>query len=248
MVLARSTGCVRTAAGARRRAAYLSRVQVDHDAGRTGFLDGLKALRAVADGLDDDQLLTSSRCRGWTVGDVLVHVHLGLQEMLLGVVSPTGRAPDTDAASYWRAPIGPHPAATPVGHVRFVRSMGAAYRSPSGIVAHLRPTADALAAAVDVLLEGTVATQGNTMRTGDFLATWALELAVHHLDLGAELTLESPAPAALTLARATVEELAGGRLPWDDETAVLIATGRVPPDDEQAAQAGPLAARLPVLV
>jgi hypothetical protein len=85
------------------------------------------------------------------------------------------------------------------------------------------------------------------MRTGDFLATWALELAVHHLDLGAELTLAAPAPAALTLARASVEELAGGPLPWDDETAVLIGTGRVVPDEEQAAQAGPLAARLPVL-
>jgi uncharacterized protein (TIGR03083 family) len=222
-------------------------VQVDHDAGRSGFLDGLAALRAAADGLDDDQLLSTSRCRGWTVGDVLVHIHLGLQEMLLGVVSPTDRAPDTDAASYWRAPTGPHPAASPVGHVRFVRSMGAAYQRPTGIVAHLHPTVEALAAAVDALPDGAVAAQGHTMRTGDFLATWALELAVHHLDLGAELTLAAPAPAALTLARATVEELAGGPLPWDDETAVLIGTGRVVPDEEQAAQAGPLAAHLPVL-
>lgn len=222
-------------------------MQVSHDAGRSGFLDGLAALRTVADGLDDDQLLATSRCRGWTVGDVLVHVHLGLHEMLLGVVSPTDRAPDTDAASYWRAPIGPHPAASPVGHVRFVRSMGAAYQRPTGIVAHLRPTADALAAAAAALPDGAVAIQGLTMRTGDFLATWALELAVHHLDLGAELTLAPPGPVALTLARATVEELAGGPLPWDDETAVLIGTGRLVPDEEQSAQAGPLAARLPVL-
>jgi uncharacterized protein (TIGR03083 family) len=222
-------------------------VQVDHDAGHTAFLDGLRALRVVADGLDDDQLLATSRCRGWTVGDVLVHVHLGLQEMLLGVVSPTDRAPDTDAASYWSAAAGAAPAAGPVGHVRFVRAMGGAYRSPTGIVAHLGPTADALASAAGALPEGTVAIQGRTMRTGDFLATWALELAVHHLDLGAELTLEPPAPAALTVARATVEELAGGPLPWDDETAVLIATGRLEPDEEQAARAGALAARLPVL-
>ncbi|MHA6618103.1 maleylpyruvate isomerase family mycothiol-dependent enzyme [Pseudonocardia sp. DLS-67] len=222
-------------------------MQVDHDAGRTAFLDGLHALRVVADGLDDDQLLATSRCRGWTVGDVLVHVHLGLHEMLLGVVSPTDRCPDTDAASYWSAPAGPQPAAGPVGHVRFVRTMGGAYRCPTGIVAHLRPTADALVAAVDALPDGAVAIQGRTMRTGDFLATWALELAVHHLDLGVELTLEPPAPAALTAARAVVEELAGGRLPWDDETTVLIGTGRVRPDEEQSAGAGLLAARLPVL-
>lgn len=222
-------------------------MQVSHTAGRAGFLDGLTALRAVADGLDDDQLLATSRCRGWTVGDVLVHVHLGLQEMLLGVVSPTDRAPDTDATSYWSSPAGPQSAASPVGHVRFVRAMGAAYGSPTGIVAHLHPTADALAAAVGALPDGVVAIQGHTMRTGDFLATWALELAVHHLDLGAELTLPAPASTALGLARATVEELAGGPLPWDDETTVLIATGRIAPDEEQAAQAGPLAARLPVL-
>jgi uncharacterized protein (TIGR03083 family) len=222
-------------------------VQVDHDAGRTGFLDGLKALLAAADGLGDDELLTSSRCRGWTVGDVLVHVHLGLQEMLLGVVSPTDRAPDTDAASYWSTPTRLQPASSPVGHVRFVRAMAGAYRSPTAIVAHLHPTADAVAAAVEAMPDGAVVTQGHSMRTGDFLATWALELAVHHLDLGAELPLSPPAASALTLARATVEQLAGGRLPWDDDTTVLIATGRVPADEEQAAQAGPLAAHLPVL-
>ena len=222
-------------------------MQVDHDAGRTGFLDGLAALRAVADGLDDDQLLTASRCRGWTVGDVLVHVHLGLQEMLLGVVSPTDRAPDTDAASYWSTPTGLRCAAGPVGHVRFVRAMAGAYRCPTAIVAHLHPTADALAAAVEALPDGVVATQGHAMRTGDFLASWALELAVHHLDLGAELTLSPPAATALTIARTTVEKLAGGRLPWDDDTTVLIGTGRVPPEEEHVTQAGPLAARLPVL-
>jgi uncharacterized protein (TIGR03083 family) len=222
-------------------------VQVDHDAGRDGFLDGLGALRAVADELDDDQLLAPSRCRGWTVGDVLVHVHLGLQEMLLGVVSPTDRAPDTDAASYWGTPPALDAGTSPAGHARFVRLMGAAYRRPTGIVTHLRPTADALDAAVGTLTEGVVAIQGHTMRTGDFLATWALELAVHHLDLGAELTLPPPAPTALTLARRTVEALAGGPLPWDDETAVLIGTGRLRPDAEQAAEAGPTAERLPVL-
>jgi uncharacterized protein (TIGR03083 family) len=221
-------------------------MRVDHDAGRTGFLDGLQALRAVADGLDDDQLLAPSRCRGWTAGDVLVHVHLGLQEMLLGVVSPTDRAPDTDAASYWRTD-GTDPGASPAGHVRFVRLMGSAYRRPTGIVSHLRPTADALGAAVGALPEGVVAIQGHAMRTGDFLATWALELAVHHLDLGAELTLPPPAPTALTLARRTVEALAGGPLPWDDVTAVLIGTGRQRQNADQLAEAGPLAARLPVL-
>jgi uncharacterized protein (TIGR03083 family) len=223
-------------------------MRVEHDVGRAGFLDGLQALRAVVDGFDDEQLLAASRCRGWTTGDVLVHVHLGLQEMLLGVVSPADRPPDTDAASYWRAPPPATDAGTdPVGQVQFVRLLGAAYRRPTGLVAHLRPTADALAATVTALPAGVVAFQGHAMTTGDFLATWAVELAVHHLDLGAELTLAPPAPAALTLARDTVETLAGATLPWDDETAVLLGSGRGRPDARQAGEAGTAAGRLPVL-
>jgi uncharacterized protein (TIGR03083 family) len=223
-------------------------MQVDHETGRGGFLDGLAALRAVADGLDDDQLLAASRCRGWTTGDVLVHVHLGLQEMLLGVVSRADTDPGTDAAGYWRTPPpATDPEAGAVGQVRFVRLLASAYRRPTGLVAHLLPTVDALSAAVGALPEGAVAFQGRAMRTGDFLATWAVELAVHHLDLGAELPLPPPGPAALALARRTVEALAGDALPWDDETAVLIGTGRHRPDADQAAQAGALADRLPVL-
>ena len=193
--------------------------------------------------LDDEQLLLPSRCRGWTVGDVLVHVHLGLQEMLLGVVTPAAAPPDTDAAGYWRT----LPPAGSVAYIRFVRLLGAAYESRGRPVPHLRPTADGLTAAVSALTSRVVRFQGHTMTTGDFLATWAVELAVHHLDLARELELPPPAPVALRLARRTVEALVGGELPWDDETTVLLGTGRVRPDEQQAREVGPLAERLPVL-
>ena len=35
----------------------------------------------------DSDLLAASRCHGWTVLDVVVHVRVGLQEMLGGVVA-----------------------------------------------------------------------------------------------------------------------------------------------------------------
>lgn len=221
-------------------------MQVEHHVGRSGFLGALRQLREAVDGLDDEQLLAASRCRGWTTVDVLVHVHLGLQEMLLGVVTPVDRPVDTDAAGYW-CHLPPPTGADAVAHVRFVRVMASAYRSPAAAVAHLRPTADALAHAVGALPDGVVAFQGHAMATGDFLATWAVELAVHHLDLGVELALPPPATEALALARDTVEALAGGALPWDNETAVLIGTGRRRPDAQQAAEAGALADRLPAL-
>jgi uncharacterized protein (TIGR03083 family) len=218
-------------------------VHVEHQDGQTAFLDELAALLAAAGGLDDEQLLTESGCSGWTVGDVLVHVHLGLQEMLLGVVTPASTAPDTDAADYWRT----LPPADRVAQVRRLRLLGAVYQRPVGVVAHLRCTADGVASAVSMLPPRVVRFQGHALTTGDFLATWAVELAVHHLDLAHRLELPPPATTALQQARRTVEALAGGELPWDDETTVLLGTGRRRPDHGQVRRAGPLAARLPVL-
>lgn len=224
-------------------------MRVEHDEGRAGFLDQLGILMEVATGLDDGELHAASHCRGWTVGDVLVHVHLGLQEMLLGLVSATTERPDTDAASYWRHEVPTNdPDASQVGQVRFVRLVSAAYRRPAGLVDHLRPTAAGITTAVRALPAGALRFQGHVMSTGDFLATWAVELAVHHLDLGRELELPPPAPTAIRLARTTIEALAGHRLPpaWPDRDAVLIGTGRLRMDDRQVRQAGSLAARLPV--
>jgi hypothetical protein len=114
-------------------------------------------------------------------------------------------------------------------------------------VAHLRPTADGLLRAVRATGPGAVRFQGHVLQTGDFLATWAVELAVHHLDIARELDLPGPHPEALRMARETVEALAG-ELPagWTDETAVLVGTGRQPLDGALREQAGPVGERLPV--
>lgn len=220
-------------------------MHVDHATGRAAFLSGLAGILDVAEALDDDQLLAASWCRGWTVGDVLVHVHLGLQAMLLGLVSSTEAEPDTDAAGYWRAfPPDAEPTPDHLGQLQFVRRMSAAYRRPVGLVAHLRQTADGVRAAAAILPEAPVPCQGMVLDSGDFLTAWAVELAVHQLDLGRDLALAPPAPDALGLARATVEHLAGERLPdmLDDVSAVLAGSGRIPPD-----AAGPAAGLLPVL-
>jgi uncharacterized protein (TIGR03083 family) len=225
-------------------------MHVDHEVARTIFLDELDALLQVCEGLDDVDLVAASRCRGWTVGDVLVHVHLGLQDMLLGLVSPTESPADTDAASYWRHQIPTNdPEADAFAGMRFVRLLGAAYRKPSGIVGHMRPTASGVMTVVRGLPSGSLHFQGHVLTTGDFLATWAVELVVHHLDLGRELHVGAPTTPAMSLTVATVEGLLGGPLPteWSQELRILAGTGRVQLNDDQAHAAGSAAKLLPVL-
>jgi hypothetical protein len=63
------------------------------------------------------------------------------------------------------------------------------------------------------------------MRSGDFLATWVVELAVHQLDLG----IEHDEPSGLEWTRRTLEAIAEADLPpeLDDRSAVLVGLGRI---------------------
>jgi hypothetical protein len=92
--------------------------------------------------------------------------------------------------------------------------------------------------------------QGHVIELGDFLATWVVEAAVHHLDLTLELS-DAPAlvPASLRVTRETLDALLGEPVPgdWDDTTYALKGTGRLPPTDEEARTLGPLAERFPLL-
>ena len=68
-------------------------MHVDHDAAASAFREQLATLLRVGTNLDDRALLAASRCHGWAVADVLVHLHFGLQEMLLGTLSTTDARP-----------------------------------------------------------------------------------------------------------------------------------------------------------
>jgi hypothetical protein len=211
-------------------------VHIDHVTGRDAFVDQLTLLLEIAGGLGDEDLLAASRCRGWTVADTLTHVHLGLQEMLLGVVSPTDATPTVDAASYWSQAPTSNDEASGTDHVRHVRLLTSAYQRPAGSIRHLTVTGRTLVRAVTSLPPTSLEFQGHVIDTGDFFATWAVELAVHHLDLGLELSLEPPTPAASALARRTVETLAGGSFPasLSEQDVIVIGTGRKPAPDADA--------------
>ncbi|PWW67110.1 uncharacterized protein (TIGR03083 family) [Actinokineospora spheciospongiae] len=200
-------------------------MRVDHADGLTAFLAALDSFDRVCESLTDERALNPSRCHGWVVADVLAHVHLGLQELLLGMQHTTGAEPTTDAADYWRAtPPTTDPDAEGIDGLVFARRISAAYRRPTGLIGHLRPTLEGLARAADRLGDTAVEFQGHVLTSGDLLATWAVELAVHHLDI----TDEPPAEPALRLAAATVRALVGEPLTGSDTEIVLGGADRIP--------------------
>jgi uncharacterized protein (TIGR03083 family) len=209
-------------------------------------------ITAVADGLADAELMLPSRCAGWAVTDVLFHQLLDARRALRGFASPSAAAPDVDDISYWRDyPAGNGEAAQPpaAAHARYVRISASAY-PPGSLAWEWRDTAAAACRAARACQHPAVLTQGHTLTTGDFIATLAVEGAVHYLDLTVGLpSAPDPDPASLALVRRTLDGLLGTVLPgdWDDVTYALKGTGRIPVSESDRATIGALADRLPLI-
>lgn len=214
----------------------------DHTTAVDLLRDQLDSILAAVGSFSDYDLLGASRVHGWSRLDAVVHVRLGLEEMAGVCAAQVEGAPDHDAASYWVTFAEDDD--DPVPHILWTRRTAAAYAEPRGALRHLNEVAGTIRIALRRMPDHPVLFQGKTMTSGDFLATWVLELAVHQLDLGEEAG--HPTPGSLSVVRETVEALADVRLPeeWDDEYAALVALGRLPlPADRQD-----LAAALPVSI
>lgn len=209
-------------------------------------------ITTVADGLGDADLMRPSRCAGWAVADVLYHQLLDARRALRTFASPSAGPPDVDDVEYWRAyaPDGEYaPGGTEAAeHARHVRIVASAY--PPGTLAwEWRETAAAACRAARACPHEAVTTQGHVLATADFIATLAVEAAVHYLDLTAGRPAAPPPDAAsLALVRRVLDGLLGTPVPggWDDRTYALKGTGRkeITADDRSAL--GALADRLPL--
>lgn len=146
------------------------------------FLGQLEAFVDASQALCDMDLLKPSMCSGWSRLDAVVHVRAGLEEMMAGYLTHTTSDPDHDAASHW----GSHPDdrdVDPVPHILWLRRTASAYGRPSAAVRHLKAVHDRVRKVVAGSSDRTIEFQNMTLSGGDFLATWTVELAVHHLDL-----------------------------------------------------------------
>jgi hypothetical protein len=190
------------------------------------FEESVTAFCDAAACLPEWDLLGSSRCHGWTRLDLVAHVVAGWQEMLGGFVTLVDDQPTVDAASYWTAFAHLTSGADRVEVLMAQRRRAAAYLRPRSLVEQLHDVAEAVRSGSHTMRTEPCRWQGQVFAPGDFLAIWAVENVIHHLDL----LVDDPAPSSgLALARATVEALVGGPLPvgWTDEQAVLIGSGRV---------------------
>ena len=200
-------------------------LDVPHAEGRDAFLDALDGLLAAVEPLDDRDLLGATWCWGWTVVDVLTHVRLGLEEVAAGLLAAgtCDAEPDRDAATYWSTPP-PGGGGDEVAGVLAIRRTATATRAPSTAVTLLRQVTTGLRPAVRRLPAGVLAFQGGVLTTGDLCATWAVELALHQLDLAREVDVAPPPAVALGLARRTVDALAAAGLAVPEFADRLPAT------------------------
>ena len=206
----------------------------------------------VADGLSDAELMRSSRCAGWALGDVLYHQLLDARRALRTFASPSAEPPEVDDVEYWRSysPEGEYApgSADAAAHARHVRIVAAAY-PPGALAWEWRETAAAACRAARACPHVAVTTQGHVLATADFIATLAVEAAVHYLDLTAGLPAAPPPDAAsLALVRRVLDGLLGTSLPgdWDDLTCALKGTGREAVTAGERSALGALADRLPL--
>ncbi|GAB3966260.1 maleylpyruvate isomerase N-terminal domain-containing protein [Plantactinospora veratri] len=199
--------------------------------------------------LADADLLRPTRCRGWLVVDLLLHLVLDAQRALVTLASPAVGPADVDGVSYWLSPSDPDEGR----HAAWVRRSAAAFDRPRGVVRLWTDTAPAAvraAAAADPL--GYVSTQGHVLAVPEFLATLVTEAVVHHLDLTVDLPdAPGPEPEGVAIAVATLDGLLSAeaiRPPdWSDTDYLLKGTGRLPLSPHDRLVLGEAAGWFPLL-
>ncbi|WP_031055762.1 maleylpyruvate isomerase N-terminal domain-containing protein [Streptomyces ochraceiscleroticus] len=208
------------------------------------------ALRTAVAGLSDEDFGRPSGCTGWLVRDLVCHLVIDAQDVLITLVTPAETEPTHDAVTYWNVADTPPTGDDPLDALT-VR-LAAAYEDPGLLKFHLDDVGSAAgraAALADPDLR--VSTQDMVLTAGDYLTAYVLEWTLHHLDLMAHLP-DVPEPPAEGLARSRemLEQIAGATFPasFSDQDALLVGTGRRAPTDAERAELGEPAEKLPLVL
>ncbi|MFE5329290.1 maleylpyruvate isomerase N-terminal domain-containing protein [Embleya sp. NPDC056575] len=208
------------------------------------------ALRTAVAGLSDEDFARPSGCTGWLVQDLVCHLVIDAQDVLITLVTPADTEPTRDAVTYWEVAETPPTGDDPLDALT-VR-LAAAYQDPGLLKFHLDDVGSAAGRAAELAdPELRVATRDQVLTVADYLSVYVLEWTLHHLDLIAHLPDAADPPAeGLARTHELLERIAGASFPasWSDRDALLVGTGRRAATDGERAELGDLAARLPLFL
>ncbi|GHJ98480.1 maleylpyruvate isomerase [Streptomyces sp. Y2F8-2] len=206
-------------------------------------------MRAAVADIPDEDFERPSGCAGWLVRDLVCHLVIGAQDVLITLVTPAETAPTVDAAGYWNLvepPTGEDPLEA------LIPRLAAAYGEPRWLKFHFDDVGSAAGRAAELADPAVrVSTRDEVLTVGEYLSAYVLEWTLHHLDLIVCLPSAAQPPGeTLAAARALLEKIAGTPIPasFPDKDALLIGTGRRTPTDEEKTALGDFAARLPLVL
>ncbi|MEW2401475.1 maleylpyruvate isomerase N-terminal domain-containing protein [Streptomyces sp. NPDC046862] len=214
------------------------------------FSHAWTALRTAVAELPDEDFTRPSGCTGWLVRDLVCHLIIDAQDVLITLVTPTDKEPTRDALTYWDVTDTPPTGDDPLDALT-VR-LAAAYEEPWLLKFHLDDVGSAAgraAALADPNLR--VGTRDEVITVADYLSAYVMEWTLHHLDLTAHLPdTADPPPETLARSRDMLEKLAGTAFPRSlpDKEALLIGTGRRTPTEAERTALGDLTAKLPLIL
>ena len=200
--------------------------------------------------LSDEDFGRPSGCAGWLVRDLVCHLVIDAQDVLITLVTPADTEPTRDAVTYWAVSQTPPTGDDPLDAL--IVRLAAAYEEPRLLKFHLDDVGSAAGRAARLADPGLrVSTQGEVLTAGDYLSAYVLEWALHHLDLVAHLPdAAGPSAEVLAGARELLEKIAGAAFPssFSDTDALLVGTGRRAPTGEEQSQLGSLDTKLPLVL
>jgi hypothetical protein len=204
------------------------------------FSLALGALLTEVGELTDDDFTRPSGCAGWLVRDLVCHLVIDAQDVLITLVTPTADPVTHDSVTYWK--VSGEPSDDPLAALT-VR-LAAAYGEPWMLKHHVDDVGQAALRAAQ-LADPTlkVGTQDKVLCTAGYLGAYVWEWTLHHLDLVMHLP-DAAGPPASSLARCRemLEQIAGAfPASWPDEDVLLVGTGRRAPTEAERAELGDLA-------
>lgn len=208
------------------------------------------ALRTAVADLSDEDFAQPSGCTGWLVRDLVCHLIIDAQDVLITLATPAETEPTRDAVTYWDIAETPPTGDDPLDALT-VR-LAAAYEEPWLLKFHFDDVGSAAGRAGELAdPDLRVGTRDEVFTVEDYLCVYVVESTLHHLDLIMHLPDAAEPPAeGLARSREILEKAAGTAFPTSlsDTDALLIGTGRRTPTDTEQANLDELATQLPLVL